>query len=51
MRSEPLDLRAQFCNAPLQNWRPSNHCVMPNTYTRIAYTLSGHGGFYGVVAL
>ena len=51
MRSEPLDLRAQFCNEPLQNWRPSNHCVVPATYTRIAYTTSGQAVFRKVIAL
>ncbi len=51
MRSEPLDLRAQFCNEPLQNWRPSNHYVMPDTYTRIAYTISGQAVLRGVIAL
>ena len=51
MTGEPLDLRAQFCTEPLQNWRASNHCLTPTTYTRIAYTLSDQAGFCGVIAL
>ena len=38
MRSERLDLYAQFCNDSLQNWELMNQRLSRTACTRIAYS-------------